>query len=121
MAGLPEPYLGAHLNGVPVAAARWSVGQAEVAKPVYGDAVEDDDGRAEQDQPKPDHRYRTPIATTRMPTRRRIKTSGMRDWIRAPAYAPARPSTPRAMPIGQSGATERRWWMDRMVKVMTRH
>ena len=36
------------------------------------------------DQPRPDHRYRAPIATTRMPTRRRIKTSGMRDWIRAP-------------------------------------
>ena len=26
---------------------------------------------------------------------------------------------PRAMPVGQSGATEPCWWMDKMVKVMT--
>ena len=59
------------------------------------------------------------MAMTRMPTKRRIRLSGSRDWKRAPVYAPARPPTPRAIPVGQSGATGPCWWMDKMVNVIT--
>jgi hypothetical protein len=42
------------------------------------------EGRFNWSQARPDHRYRAPIAITSTPTRRRIKTSGSRDWSRAP-------------------------------------
>ena len=32
----------------------------------------------------PDHRYRPPMAMTKMPTVRRMRVSGMRAWRRAP-------------------------------------
>ena len=35
-----------------------------------------------------------PMAMTTMPTRRRIRVSGKRDWRRARVYAPSRPPTP---------------------------
>ena len=50
------------------------------------------------------HRYRAPMAITRMPITRRISTSGSRRWIRAPVYAPARPPMPSAMPVGRDTA-----------------
>ena len=48
-----------------------------------------------------------PMAMTTMPTRRRIRVSGKRDWRRARVYAPSQAADASARPVSQSGAPSR--------------